>query len=201
MGIYKKIQNGKLGRDEQLMIKESDLNDQSGTLYQKGAGYKLTVTDALENMIHLSDNTGKNILQRLLTEEEIDSVFQHIGIQNPYQESNGHIVTPRGYTRIFKSLYFSTYLKPDNSQALLELATDTQMEELIANGVPPEIQVAHKYGERPDGLADCGIVYHRINPYFLCIMTKNVLDNSTRVTHKILFSELSRIIYKYIDSR
>lgn len=198
MGIYKKVADNKLRLTDTVIVTKEDLNDQSGKLSEKGEGYKLTIHDAIEYMIHNSDNTAKNVLTKLVTPEELDTIFKHIGIPNPYVGANGHLVTPRGYIRVFKALYFSTFLSPEYSQKLLDLATDTNEESLIAGGVPPEIQVAHKYGERPDGLSDCGMVYHPRNPYFLCIMTKDVVDISARVTHKVMFSELSRIIYEYV---
>ena len=52
----------------------------------------------------------------------------------------------------------------------------------IRGGVPDEVKVANKFGERTQydasgkaveqELHDCGIVYDAADPYLLCVMTK-----------------------------
>lgn len=151
-------------------------------------------------MITFSDNTAKSALSRQLNDEEIDGLFNHVGIA-PYSESvYNRLVSPRGYLRLFKSLYYSTYLSPEMSEFALELTTDTKVESLIPKGVPYEIQVAHKFGyynnRGQEGVHDCGIVYHPRNPYFLCIMTKDLgMQKSIE-----LIPELSKEIFDYVDS-
>lgn len=148
-------------------------------------------------MILTSDNTAKYALKRQLETAELSAIFAHVGIPNPYQPQNGQLVSPRGYSRILKALYFATFLSPELSEKLLDLATDTQVENLISAGVPPEIQVSHKYGERPDGIADYGIIYEPKNPYLLCMMTRDV----ELTTAKNLISSISKTIYKFISSK
>lgn len=171
------------------------MDENSGNLYKEGERTKISVWNLVKTMILTSDNTAKNALRRQLSDMEINSVFAHIGIPNPYIESNGSLVSPRGYSRIFKSLYLSTFLNPKESEKLLDVATDTAMENLISAGVPPEIQVAHKFGERPDGLSDCGIIYHPQNPYYLCIMIKEMEIPKA----KELIADLSGIIYDFVS--
>jgi beta-lactamase class A len=197
MAVLKKVNRDEIKLTDVVELTKDDLDSQAGSLYQKGAGTKLTVWEAVKIMILTSDNTAKNVLKRQLSGAELNAIFAHVGIPNPYQPQNGQVVTPRGYSRIFKALYFSTFLSADLSEKLLDLATDTQMENLISAGVPSEIQVSHKYGERPDGLSDCGIIYNPKNPYFLCTMTKGL--NLPQA--KELIVNLSRIIYGYVENK
>ncbi len=197
MGTMKKIDQGDLSLDSNLVLATEDLDSSAGPLYQKGPGYRLTIRETLELMITYSDNTAKNLLRRQLSLAELERVFVHVGIPNPYSSNSDRKVSPRGYTRLFKTLYFSTYLTPPSSERILELATDTQLESLISAGVPPEVQVSHKYGEREDGLSDCGIIYHPTKPYFLCIMTTGI-DHGIA---KILLADLSKQIYLFVNSK
>lgn len=195
MAVFKRVDREEIKLTDTVSLVKEDLDPQSGTLYQKGEGYNISYSDLIKSMILTSDNTAKNALKRQLTDPELNAIFAHVGIPNPYSSTNGQTVSPRGFSRIFKSLYLSTFLSPDLSEKALDLTTDTQMENLISAGVSPEIQVAHKYGERPDGLSDCGIIYHPQNPYFLCIMTKEM----TVPQAKQLIIELSNRIYQYIS--
>lgn len=197
MAMLKKVERGEVKLSDTIEITADDLNDWAGDLYKKGAGARLTVWDLLKQMILSSDNTAKNAIHRQLLPVEINAVFEHVGIENPYDDNTDHEVTPRGFSRIFKSLYLASFLTPELSQRALDLTTDTQVEQLISAGVPPEIQVAHKYGEKPDSLSDCGIIYHPKNPYYLCIMTKDF----DPMAEKKMISNISQIIYTYIDGQ
>jgi len=194
LAVLKKVELGEISLKDPLAITEEDLDENAGELYQKGAGHQMAVWDFIEEMILSSDNTAKNVLKRQLTGAELNSVFAHIGIPNPYAPSGDSLVTPRGYTRLFKSLYFSTYLPPYLSEEALAIASDTEMENLLSAGIPYEIQTAHKYGERPDGLSDCGIIYHPQNPYYLCVMIRDMEVPKARE----LIVSLSKIVYQFV---
>ena len=197
MAMLKKVKLDEISLDSTLEITEEDLDKNSGRLHEKGVGYKMTVWDFIEEMILSSDNTAKNVLKRQLNDAELNSVFAHVGIPNPYSQSGDSLVTPRGYTRLFKSLYYSSYLSPELSEKALEITTDTKMENLISAGIPYEIQVAHKYGERSNGLSDCGIVYHPQNAYFVCAMTRDMEIPQARD----LIVSLSKIVYTFISEK
>jgi beta-lactamase class A len=197
IAILKKTDRGEITLNDKIKLVDEDLDQNSGQLYKKGADYEISVWDLLKEMILASDNTAKNALKRQLSETELNAIFAHVGIPNPYLDSNGQMVTPRGYSRIFKSLYFSTFLPDPLSEKALDLTTDTGMENLISAGLPPEIQVAHKYGERPDGISDCGIIYHPKSTYFLCIMTKDIEIPKARE----LIANSSKIIFDFISNQ
>ncbi|MCX6747155.1 MAG: class A beta-lactamase-related serine hydrolase [Candidatus Pacearchaeota archaeon] len=203
MAILKKVQNEELKLTDEIILTEKDLDERAGDLYRKGTGAKVSISQLLEAMITFSDNTAMNALKRQLSFYEYDSIFVHVGIPNPYVEYKEEVssgVTPRGMIRIFKSLYFSTFLLPSFSEMALDLTTDTQEEELIPRGVPSEIQVAHKFGmsivEGEEVLHDCGIVYHPKNPYFICVMTKDLeLEKSKELIYKI-----SKDVFDFVES-
>jgi beta-lactamase class A len=197
LGVLKEVDREEISLTDLVEITAEDLDKNSGQLYKKGSGYKLSVWKMLEEMVINSDNTAKNVLRRQIDETDLNSVFIHVGIPNPYQENIDPTVTPRGFIRLFKALYFSSFLSPELSEKALDLTTDTHVESLISAGVPPEIQVAHKYGERPDGIADCGIIYQPNNPYYLCIMTKDL----TVLKSKELIANLSKIVYEFISAK
>ena len=161
----------------------------------------MTILQLLKEMIINSENTAYWALIRQLSDMDIHSFFIHIGIPDPYVITEKNLVSPRNYIRIFKSLYYSTYLSRDLSELALDLTTDTQEEDLISGGIPPEIQVAHKFGifEETGALNrhDCGIVYLPKNNYFLCIMTKNLETTKSRE----LIQKLSQDIYEFIDKK
>lgn len=197
IAIYKKYELGAINLDDELIVREQDIDVGAGVPDRYTVGNSYKIRDLLEWMLRLSDNTAKNILKGSLEPEELNSVFTHVGINNPYiADSENQYVSPRQYERIFKSLYFSTYLQPEHSQSLLTFMTDTRVEGLLSDKLPWEIQVSHKYGERADALHDCGIVYNNSKPYFICIMTSGIEISKA----KSLISEISLEAYNYFNT-
>lgn len=198
LAILKKVESGELNLDSKLVIREEDIDLTYPTPYEKKAGVEVTVRDLLKSMITHSDNTAKNALIRQLFAYEVDDVFKHLGIPNPYLPgAEQNRVSPRGYSRLFKAMYYSTYVKPDLSEFALKLTTNTQTENLIPEGVPEDIEVAHKFGiYNEDSLHDCGIVYHPKNPYIICVMTKGL----SSIEGSELIRKISKNTYEFVET-
>jgi beta-lactamase class A len=198
MAIFKKVERGELLLNQKISIESADIDTLAGVAERFEYSEVKSISELLKLMIKVSDNTAKNALKRQLLPEDINEVFTHVGMENPYiKEDENQLVTPRQFSRLFKSLYFSTFLTPEFSEKLLELATETRAESLISTGVPWEIQVSHKYGERFDLLHDCGIIYYPQNHYFLCVMTKEIpLPEAQN-----LIKDISSDIYKFISEK
>ncbi len=198
IAIFKKIEMGELKLEQKVEIIAEDIDPSAGVPERFKVGDKKSIAELSKLMLKISDNTAKNVLKRQLSPEDINSVFTHVGIDNPYSKETGdQLVTPRGFSRILKALYFSTYLQPKHSEKILELITETRQEGLIASSIPWEIQVAHKYGERLSLLHDCGIIYHPNNPYFLCIMTSDIPLPDARE----LIKDISGEVYKFVSEQ
>lgn len=200
MAILKEVERNEMSLNDKVTIIAEDINSEYGEIYKAGPRTTLTISQLLEEMVAASDNTAKNALKRQLSETEINSVFVHVGIPNPYLQGNDQTVSPRAYTRIFKSLYFSTFLSPKLSELALEIATDGREENLISSSIPSEIQVSHKFGITSVDLHDCGIIYHPKNPYFLCVMTED-LDLGHQQYEMELIQKISKDVYDFVDSK
>jgi beta-lactamase class A len=78
------------------------------------------------------------------------------------------------------------------------MLTEVDFRDGIIAKIPPDIKVAHKFGER--GLKnsvqihDCGIVYAPNYPYLICIMTRG----SNMAENEELIAETSRIVFEEV---
>lgn len=199
IAILKKVERGEVSLDDKLTIRQEDIDAKYSTSFEGKENQEATVEELLRAMISQSDNTAKNVLVRQLIAYEIDDIFKHLGVPNPYlQDNKDKTVSPRDYSRFFKSSYYSTYLTPDLSEFALQLTTDTQLENLLPEGIPKDVQVAHKFGiYNEDELHDCGIVYHKKNPYIICVMTKEL----SSVESADLIRKISKNTYEFIDDQ
>lgn len=200
IAAYKKIEEGKLDLNKSMTIDQDDLDQSFGQLWQRGAGAKLTVDKAVNLMLVESDNTAARVLTDELPEFAIESVFDSLDIPKEREDSIA-VISPKSYTSILRSLYLSSSLSRDNSNRILEILTKTNFTDKLPAGVPEEVKVAHKIGihdqnsEHPV-YSDCGIVYIPNRPYSLCIMTKDVDENTSRQHIRLL----SKMVYGYVAS-
>lgn len=164
-----------------------------------------TVDKLLEEMIIYSDNDAYNTLAQNLTGDEIMKVYQDldVDVSKAFENPNGNIITVKNYASFFRILYNGSYLNQDMSEKALHLLTQVEFKEALVAGVPKNIIVSHKFGERKYldtkeiQFHDCGIIYNPKNPYLLCIMTKTTKTMNQAVN---LIKRISNQTYQKISN-
>lgn len=210
MRAYKYIEDGKLSLDEALTIEQKQINSDYGTLWKRGAGATITVRELIRLILTESDNTAFNVLYERVNvqlrqdlpsgDQSSDDVYDYLDIPRE-KEGITPMISPRNYTSILKSLYFSAYLNYQDSNEILSIMSEPHAENWLRSSVRPGIPVADKiglYNAEPKNLhvyADCGIVYYPQRPYSLCIMV-NTDDGTKAVPH---IQAISKIVFDYID--
>lgn len=153
-----------------------------------------TIEDLLEKMIIYSDNDAYNTLAQNLTEDEFIKIYKDldIDISKAFTDPNGNIITVSGYSSFYRILFNASYLNQEMSEKALSMLAQTQYKDGLVAGVPKDVAVAHKFGERKfldsgeTQFHDCGIVYLPKKPYLLCIMTRgNDLTKASNVIKNI----------------
>ncbi len=108
------------------------------------------------------------------------------------------------YSSLFRILYNRQFLTPEYSQMALSLLSSSSYSAGLAALLPPETKVAHKFGYYEGNKAqkellqlhDCGIVYHPVSPYTLCVMTRGK-DLSVMTS---VIAELSKAVYDEVTA-
>jgi beta-lactamase class A len=198
MATLKQIDSEETELNDEIIISKEYI-DESSANFSRIAGEKESILRLLKDMIIFSDNTAKKVLESQLSAAEINAIFSHVGVENPYLKPTSPKISPRDYIRFFKSLYYSTFLSPKLSELALDMASDTNEESLISKEIPKEIEVSHKFGVYDEFkvLNDCGIIYYPKDPYFLCIMTKDLSYETSRE----LIQKLSKDVFEYVNER
>lgn len=203
MQLYRAEELQFLSSQERATVAPEALNSHSGDLWQKGAGYKLSLGEAASLTITRSDNTAANVLFLALQSKGAGgvNVFSALGMTNRDIQQAGPTlaVSPHTYSRFLDCLYGACYLSRHDSQAILSLMTKTDISPL-RDGLEPGIAVADKYGIYPSAAGrtsfnDCGIVYRPAGNYSLCIMAEGPTDNV-----QTYLATISRLVYETLPS-
>jgi beta-lactamase class A len=194
MAYYNRKENLGIKDDQMVEIQPNELNNKYGDLYKKGAGYKLTLDDAVKLAITESDNTASLVIADHITNSDYKNVYDGLDIPLTVKD-NTPVITANDYTDILKSLFYSSILSPEDSQKILSIMTQTKFHDMLPAGVPSTIPVAHKIGLIDNQIyQDCGIVYAPKRPYALCMISK-----SDRKTAQARMSNVSKVIYNYVS--
>jgi beta-lactamase class A len=191
VAVMKKAERGELDLEQKVTIQKEFLDSQSGTLYKNGVGSTFTVKELLTHMINESDNTAFYALLNVTSVEEFETARMAMGL--PPLNDPG-LISPKEYSNMLRSLYFSTYLRRFFSEVALNLMMSTNFDSELPSGVPKNVQVAHKVGfsEKRGFYHDCGIIYDDY-PYILCVMS----TNSTQEESNRVISSISKAVYEY----
>lgn len=159
-----------------------------------------SVKDLIGRMIIYSDNSAQALLMKN-SGFFWQKPYSDLGITLPGTETEENFMSVIEYARFFRILYNASYLNKYYSNLALGILAESKFNEGLTPGIPRDIAVAHKFGEREVNgikqLHDCGIIYHPDTPYLLCIMTRG--NNFDSLKESI--QRISKEIYEEIDSQ
>jgi beta-lactamase class A len=141
-------------------------------------GKKYTVDDMIARMIKDSDNEAMFTLRANFDASFFNKLYDDLKITAPNDNISDDFMTVKTYASFFRILYNSSYLSTPLSEKALQLLTNTGFDNALTAGIPKNITIAHKFGERTyindetKQLHDCGIIYRADEPYLLCVMTR-----------------------------
>lgn len=161
-----------------------------------------SVPELLRAMIVDSDNNATELLTEMLSEKEFENVYTDLGLEVPSASGPIDFMSPKTFTLFLRILYNGTYLSREHSEEALKLMSESSFVNGIRAGVPADVVVSSKFGERRVSatanqpsveLHDCGLVYAKNGPYFLCIMTRG----SDFATLEKEIAGISKLIYAH----
>ncbi|MBX4189974.1 class A beta-lactamase-related serine hydrolase [Candidatus Parcubacteria bacterium] len=195
--IMKKVEDKKLKLNDQIVIRNDDLDPLSGTLYASWPGTYFSVDKLLEALLVDSDNTAQRMLLRQVTVEDFQSLIDQTGLEE-LADPNGKI-SAKEYTRFFRALYTSSYLKREDSEKILELLSRSTFTEFLDRGLPKDVEFAHKYGEDVINkiYSDSGIVYLKGRPYMMTVMLQGLEQDKARE----IMDAVSKQTYEYFSGK
>lgn len=197
MAYYHQLEESKDTQDKVVTLEENHIDNHFGTLWTKGVGYKIKLSDAVKLALTESDNTAVNVIRSQVERKHFADVYQGLDIDMKVVNEDEVYISTKAYSSILKALFFSSLLSVERSNYILELLSQSKFTDKLVAGVPKGVKVAHKIGvvektEIPI-YSDCGIVYVPRRQYLLCMASK-----SDEVTARERMKKISKIVYEYV---
>jgi len=159
-----------------------------------------SVEQLINSMIMDSDNGAMNLLLQNIDIPSFEAIFKTLGIKN-ILEQDPYVISPKTYSLFFRVLYNATFLDAKTSEKALQLLSTVNFKDGLVAGLPENILISHKFGayrivkngiQSGVQLHDCGIVYYKPSPYFLCIMT----NGSDFPNLKNVIADISALVWR-----
>jgi beta-lactamase class A len=143
------------------------------------AGAQLTLDEALEAMITISDNGSALALWRILGGANIDATLEKAGIKNFHvalDDTEDNWVTPRAIGTFFTLLAKRQLISAAASDRMLSRLERQQINDRLPAQLPPNVIVAHKTGNLTSVTHDAGIIFTKTGPRVVVALTWDALD-------------------------
>lgn len=170
-------------------------------------GRTLKVRTLILRMVAENDDQAYAVLAANLPPAYLQRIFKDIYI-NYDPAKHDESVPFSAYASFYRVLFNASYLNRDMSEQALRFLSQTSYRDGIISGVPRDIDVVAKYGERvlddrSNGqpaamkqLHEVGIVYHPRHPYIMGVMVRGSdpsrLQKVLRGISALIFEEVDR---------
>ena len=185
MAAFHETRLGTLRLDDTCIVRKEDKVGGSGVLKELHSGLQLTLLDAINLMIVVSDNTATNLVIDAIGINRINEYMAKKGCSGSRLEA--HLMKPKpggpyntitacDVASLLKGISERTDENPGDCDIMIEILKRQQYNNKIPRYLPKEATVAHKTGEVSSVTHDAGIVFGP-NSHFVIVCLSQNLDN------------------------
>ncbi|HYK99313.1 MAG TPA: serine hydrolase, partial [Candidatus Acidoferrales bacterium] len=173
----RRVDSGELKYSDIITIEPEDITEDGSF---EDAGVELTLDEALEAMITISDNGAALALWHFLGPENIDATLTKIGLADFHvalNDEEDNVVTPRAVGTYFTMLAKRQLISPAASDRMLARLERQQINNRLPADLPDGVVIAHKTGNLVGAVHDAGIIYTPFGPRVVVAMTWDAYDD------------------------
>jgi beta-lactamase class A len=186
--LYRAGTQGELDLQEEIPVLPEDIRDYGdGDIPDFPAEDFLNLRDGAYRMINHSDNVAWSMLDRRLGAEKIRSALEGMGIRSSWysDDLSGYFTTPNDVLLLLEKISDPRFTSEEFSAEMLNVMTETHLEDRIPEKLPLEVRVAHKTGTYEDNFGDAGVVFYEdswgvVKHYYLVVLAKGTGEDEAR---------------------
>jgi beta-lactamase class A len=164
------------------------LNPRSTSLCQS-----LTVSEAIDAMMSVSDNAAAVLLQDLVGAGNVNGAIAALGVRSSGLVPDGSLpLTAADVAVVLEALGRGEALSPEASDAMINVMRRDTFDNGIKGGVPDDVEVAHKTGLWNNATHDGALVFAPFGTYVIVVLTD-------RYGQAPLIRQLSQAVYEHFE--
>jgi beta-lactamase class A len=174
----RRVERGDLHYRDSVTIQADDVAD-DGSAYEAGA--VLSIDEALEAMITVSDNGAALAILRLVGGDAIDATLARAGIADFHvtlDQRGNTMATPRAVGTFFTLLAQKRLISASASERMLARLERQRINDRLPAALPSAVVVAHKTGNLNGLTHDAGIIFTPAGPRIVVVMTWDAFDGA-----------------------
>lgn len=176
--------------------------------YELAPGKRYTVNDLIFRMIAYDDPAAYALLNASLPAGRLDKVFKDLNVEYDPQRPDDSM-SLSAFASFYRVLYNASYLSEDLSEKALRYLSKSTFRDGMASGIPSNIDIAGKHGERmidvvKDGettklyqFHEFGIIYFPNRPFLLGVMARG--DDVGQLIKVV--RDVTRLVYEEVDQQ
>ena len=176
METERRVEAGELHYNDIITIQPEDVSEDGSF---EAVGTELTIDQALEAMITISDNGTAQALWHLLGGANIDATLAKVGIPDfhvAFDSSEDNVATPRAIGQFFTLLAKKQLVSLAASERMLARLERQEINDRLPAALPDGVVVAHKTGNLLGLAHDAGIIFTPSGPRIVVAMTWDAYD-------------------------
>jgi beta-lactamase class A len=170
-----------LSMSEPLTITDEALSYDSGTM-ELGAGETLTVAEALERMVTLSDNTSAIMLGSRVGAGNIDASISTLGMDTTHYSAERMTTSAVDMLHFVELVARGQAVSRSASADMLHLMLRQRVNDRLPRLLSDNFQVAHKTGNLPGVVNDVGILYGPRTTVAVAVLVSDTSDETAAAT-------------------
>ncbi|HLY03994.1 MAG TPA: serine hydrolase [Candidatus Cybelea sp.] len=181
VAVFEQLAMGRFDLNRRVTLEAHDKDAGSGDLCDAPDGRAYPVSELLDKMIDVSDNTATNMLIRLVGRRHINLEMEQLGLVTTHLLGDVRTdawsiratlrTSPADLVHLLSLMARGELVDRWSSNEMIAILEADQYNTLLPEPLPADIPIAHKTGSFFDTLNDAGIVYASDAPYVIAVMT------------------------------
>ena len=190
MEAERRVEGGALHYGDPITIQADDITDE-GSIYEAGA--VISLDEALEAMITVSDNGSALATWHLFGGEAIDATLARAGIPDFHvtlDRLGNTLATPRAVGTFFRRLARKELISAKASDRILARLERQRINDRLPAALPGTVVVAHKTGNLVGLTHDAGIIFAPAGARIVVVMTWGAYEGANA-----FIADIAAIVY------
>ena len=192
--LYSVFEAG-LNMGEELPITEEARSYDSGSM-ELGVGETLSVAEALERMVTISDNTSAVMLGSRVGSNRVNANIAALGMESTHYSLERMTTSALDMLHLLDVVAQGKAVSTAASADMLHLLLRQRVNDRLPRLLPGDVQMAHKTGNLPGTVNDVGIVYGPSSTVAVAVLISETTDETAAAT---AIARVAQTVYAYFE--